>query len=87
MTKIDGARFRIGAKTEQEQTAYYTAKEKPLPDWIGYSEEVKPPHKVDDEIVAMRLVHDDLPALGPAIYDVTTYQGIILSSHIFFYLS
>jgi hypothetical protein len=44
MTTVDGARFRIGAKTEQEQIAYYTAKQRPLPDWIiGYSEEVTPP--------------------------------------------
>jgi hypothetical protein len=44
MTTVDGARFRIGAKTEQEQIAYYTAKQRPLPDWIiGYSEEVNPP--------------------------------------------
>jgi hypothetical protein len=50
MTTVDGARFRIGAKTEQEQIAYYTAKQRPLPDWIiGYSEEVTPPQGKEEK--------------------------------------
>jgi hypothetical protein len=82
MTRRDGARFRIGAKAERDQRAFYTEKNKSIPQWIGYSEEVQPAHKVDDEIAAMRLVHDELSALGPAIYDVATFSGTKVSSYI-----
>jgi len=74
ITRPGGARFRLGDKADQEQRDYYTEKRKAFPTWIGYSEEVQS-HKVDDEVVAMRLVHDELSALGPAIYDVATFSG------------